>query len=139
MGISTQRLIIIVVLMNLLIGVVGEMYYEPDSFNTQKVEDEIGYLEQKEVEMESEEGLWGSVKSTASRIYESTIGDPIKWGGTIASIFIRGINPFYKAGIEYTNNEAETFTIYMIGFLRTLIYLVLIVEMYFVWKNKKTT
>lgn len=136
--ISTQRLIMLVIGINLLIGMVGEIWVNPTGYTTsQQLEVEIDKMEDLEVNLESEEGIWGSVKQSAGQ-EETTIGSAINWGYSILGVFIRGINPLSIHPSMFTNTIEQVFAWFLI-FFRSLIATILGIELYLVYKNKKTS
>lgn len=136
--ISTQRLLIMVISLNLLMGTLAELFMEPTQFPTNQLTTEAQFAKDYENEFESDSGIWASIKSTTTNIWEGTIGNPIKWGYTILRIFVRSALPLpFNESMFETQQEkyiAEGFNWFI-----HILQIVLIIEAYMVFKNKKTS
>lgn len=137
--ISSQRIITMIIGINLIIGMIMTGYNNPTEYNNEAVQNEISFIENSQNEYTDEDtGVWGTVKAGAGRLYENTIGNVIKWGYIILSVFIRGINPLsINAGMF--ENQVLKLIANMILFTRSIMVLVVIFEIYLVFKNKKAT
>lgn len=136
--ISTHRLLLILVAINMVIGFAMQIYYDPLSSNTDQVTVEQQLLEQYEQEMESQEGTWGSIKRTTSQLWENTIGNPIKWGWTILKIFWRGINPLSFTPDDFTHPMEQAMAQGIVLFRSLLMGVVVGLSAYMLYKNKAT-
>lgn len=133
---STHRLLIMLIAMNMMIGIAVSIYNSPQTLDTKQMEVENEKLEESEEYAEEEQSIWGSIKASAEKGYESTIGNPIRWGWTILRIFIRGINPFSFMPSDFTN-EIEQEIARVLILIRSLITTITIIEGYMVFKNDK--
>lgn len=136
--ISSQRLFLLLIGLNLLVGMAAEVYHDPVSDNVDQVTVETQLMEQYETEFQSQEGIWGSVKATADRIWESTIGSPIRWGWTLLKLLVRGLNPFSFSASDFVNPVEQEIARYLI-FFRSALMTIVILEGYLLFKNKKAT
>lgn len=135
---STQRIIILCITLNLLLGIVTIIYDNPNSSITSNIDTEIEQGEERERDVESESGIFGVVKSTILRPVESSIGNPLKWGFNILSVFIKAINPF-SFGASTFNTQQEQIIARVIMFFRTILVTIVAVEMYSYFKNRKVS
>lgn len=138
MALLTHRLLIIVVLINIMIGIGMEAYYSPSTFVSANINTEIDIMEENEQDFESDDSIWGSVKTTGNRLYENTIGSPIKWGWNILKVFTRAINPFSFTPGDFTD-PVEKVMAWVIMLFRSLMTTIIIIEAYMFFKSGKTS
>ena len=136
--ISSQRLMLIIIALNMLIGFTGEIYHNPTGYSSTTATIEQALMEEYEQEFQSEEGLWGTVKATANKIYENTIGNVVSWGRIIFKVFIDGINPFSFTASDFSHPVEKQFANILVLF-RSLMTAILILEGYMIFKNKKSS
>lgn len=137
--ISSQRLLMIIIGINLIIGITAEMYAHPTTWeNVTQLNTEKDIASDVEQDFVSEEGIWGNVKSTASRLYEGTIGSTIKWGSGLIKIFARGINPFSFSSKDFDTQIEKTIAD-IIVYIRFLMTILIVFEIYQVFKNRKAS
>lgn len=134
----TQRLIMIIISINLIIGFVDSINDSPTTWNSNQIGTEIDLMEEQEAEFESEEGVWGSVKSSEDRIYENTIGSPIKWGWVLLKTFTRALNPFSFSPSDF-ETDSEKALAWVLTFFRCLMIMLVSIEGYMFFKNKKNS
>lgn len=137
--ISTQKIIAMIILVNIIMAIAIEFSRRDENSNyLQIIDAETNSIETSQEEFESEEGIWGSIKSEASQVYEGTIGNVIKWGKVIVDIFLKGLNPFSIRPSQY-NNNLEKLVAYLILIARLIMVVIVMVEIYSYFKNKKAT
>lgn len=139
--ISSQKIIMMIILINVMIGFAIKFTESPDTFTLSKMDDftsQQNTIESEKDNFVSEEGLWGSVKAKASQVYETTIGNVLQWGGAIIGILIQGFNPWSISTSQYTNIIEQTIVV-IIGTIRTMMTALLMFEIYLIFKNKKST
>jgi hypothetical protein len=136
--ISSQRLMLIIIVLNMMLGFVGEIYHNPTGYSDTTATVEQQLLEEYEAEYKSDEGLWGTVKATANKIYENTIGNVVSWGNIIFKVFINGLNPFSFTASDFNHPVEKAFANLLVLF-RSLMTAILILEGYMIFKNKKSS
>lgn len=140
MAVSTQRLMLIILSINMLIGVVGEIYLNPTGYNSNNnpLGTEKQLQEQYQKDYYSETGIFGTLKASADRIYENTIGNVITWGKILINMFLKGINPFSFTPADFTDQIEKMFATVLV-FARTLMVAFVMLEGYMLFKNRKTS
>lgn len=138
MALLSQRLILIMIFANLMIGIAGEVYHNPTQGNLDAINQESSFLEEREQNFESETGIWGATKARISQAYENSIGNSIHWGASIIRVFVRGINPL-SIHPNDVDTQAEKAFVYILILIRSLFMVLVIYEAYLVFKNNKTT
>lgn len=137
MAISTQRLLLIVLLLNFTLGLVSAFDHNPDSFNINMLGNTNERLEEQEVNMYSEDGKYGSIKNQDNKL-EDSAGNSIGWGIALINIFLRGVNPLSIHPDQF-EHQMEKAVAYFLIFLRTGLMMLLALEAYMLLKNRKTS
>lgn len=140
MAITTQRIILIVLTINLLFGFVVTMQ-DANSKPT-----DTPYLQTLEQDMDTGTDLlrdpdfeYGGTLNAEGQVEESSVANPIVLGDiSFMQLLKNGINPLSHEKMHQTDTK---FDILWTGItlFRILVYVTLAVELYFVLKNKKTT
>lgn len=137
MAVSTHRLILMFVMLNLIIGIAGTAYYSPRSRNTNVITEYTDLGGEWEDELTSEDAKWGTAKSTSNQFTETTVGNTFTIGKFIWNVFWMGINPF-SIRPSMVDTDIEKIIAYILEWFRSLLMIVIALEAYFVFKNRKT-
>lgn len=132
--ISTQRLIMIVVLINLMTGIVGNIYIKPTTYDNNIIAGEEDYSQQYSENLLQEDKYSG----IRNRGYDSeqSIGNSITLGSNIWDIIIDGVNPLSVHPNMFESDIEKMFAI-ILSMFRLLLGIILIVEIYMIFKNRK--
>ena len=76
------------------------------------------------------------VKTREGVVQEGTVGNTLSTGKRIWLVLTRGLNPFPI--VDEINDPVEKYIFYGLGLLRSLMYLIVGIELYMVMKNRKT-
>ena len=136
MAMTTQRLIMMVVAINLLIGI-GVTLHESSNFDTTRISTEVNILENFEAEIESNSSTQ-AIKRVTNTLEDNTAGNTIGLGGTILKVFTRAINPLSFTPTDFEDQLSQTLAWLLILF-RSFLILLVGFELYLVLKNKKTS
>lgn len=135
--ISTQKLIILVIGLNLICGLA--------SIFTNETAQEYDTRLQNISDIYEEEARLGSTNDSVrghlggENIQETgLLSNPLVQGTTIWNILGSGINPFSINPADFNTNLEKTIA-WGIGFIRTILNLILILEFYLIIRNKKNT
>lgn len=139
MAVSTQRLIIIFFALNIFIGIVSTIYQNPTitTSGLHIITTETNNIEDDATKMQSDNTKYSGITSGLV-LQETTVGNPITTSGMIWKIFTNGFNPFAILPSQ-SETTIETLGIYLIMIMKSMIYMLLIYELYIVLKNKKTS
>lgn len=137
--ISSQRLILIFFAMNIMIGIVTHIYNNPTQTTN-------GYaiLTQEQTNVETQINSYGSEETKYGGItnkqytQETSVGNSISWSGTIWDIFKKAFNPFSLNPDDF-DTQIETMFAYMLILLKSMFYVLTIMEVYMMFKNKKSS
>ncbi len=135
--ITTQKLILTVFLINMLVGMTVDIAENPEVFTSTQIDTETSIIESHEEYFEDEEGWLNTVKSKVN-LAVATIGSPIRWGWTIIKIFVRGINPLSFKPSDYDDGVMKMVA-YGLTIFRIMMVVLLMLEAYSYIKNKKAT
>lgn len=135
---STQRLLLMIVAMNLLIGLIAEFYMDDTASPEDILEIETTYGETTRQDMEDASGYTRTKSSTTITTGDNTIGNTQKQGIEILGILWRALEPFPFEDSQF-NDPVEQRIAEVIKYFRYLMYILAIVEVYMFFKNKKTT
>lgn len=139
MAISTQRLALVFFCINLIIGVVSQIYFDPDASNfdigTVTMHDQL--MEQYENEMYDDSGILGGLRNKVFQTAES-VGNVVKWGRIILNIALDGINPFSISYADF-DTTLEKVGVFMLSMFRVLMWIVVAIEGYMFFINRKTS
>lgn len=135
---STQRLIMIFVLINILIGVGIGIYKNPTIYGDTTAQQEIDIMEDQQAEFEEEETEYGGIPTTDTSGEGKTIGNPIKMGAILWDIVLGGLNPLsIRPGMFQTTTEKIIAT--MLLMFRSLMAIIAGLELFLLFKNRKAT
>lgn len=137
--ITSQRLIIIFVLFNILTGIVATIYSNPTAGSTDKTQiiTEADNLQNTAGGSMTDNNLYGGISNT-NLVGETSIGNPLGWGTILINVFAKGFNPIAILPNQ-TLTEIENIFIVLLGLMKAFINVILILEIYMIFKNKKTS
>lgn len=135
--ISTQRLLIIFFTMNILIGIVTHLYNNPTQTTN-------GYaiLTQEQTNIEQQVYTYGNPETEYAGIInkqytqETTVGNTVTWSATIWDIFKKSFNPFSLTPSDF-ETDIEQAIAYVLVLLKSIFYILIALEVFMVFKNKK--
>lgn len=134
---STQKILLIILAINIILGIITQIYIDVDNFSEEIIENEAEYLQGLETDFEDEETLYGGL-SNENYQEQQVIGNKLKWSKLIFKGLFRGLVPFYPR--EYSP-ETNIEIILKNGFilLRVFMYMLVALEVYMFLVNKKTS
>ena len=134
--ISTQRLLMIVIGLNLIIGLAGSIYQNPTIYDDNHLSVEQSLYEQYGENFKDDDAFSG----VKNRDYqqETSIGNSLSWGKILLDVFLNGINPFSFTPNDFDTN-VEQIVAQMLVIFRSLMYILLLVEVIMFFKNKKSS
>lgn len=136
--ISTQRIMLIILGLSILIGIAGSIYNNVYEYtDNQDHANKITIIEGAETEFQTEENTWGGVK-TSTVTDQKTIGSGVGWGKIILDIFTIGLNPFSIKPNNY-NTYIEQKIAFNLLFLRMMMIALFMFEFVTWVKNRKTS
>lgn len=138
MAISTQKVILLILMLNIALGTVIQIFnnpYEVPSSNEitklREIQDEY------EEEVKSQQGIYGGLKSASGDLIDRQIGG-LKWDISLLGTILKGLNPWLINPESYTH-PLEIIWAYLINAFRSILYAVVIItELFLVFRNKKT-
>lgn len=134
MGMSSQRILLIVVVLNLMIGLACSAYYQQTY--SSNIYDESTEYSQERLDFMSDE--FGEEKPDSENILaESGFGDQRGAGRVIWDLFKYGLKPIPAP--SNPNNIFEVIITDAINYFRVGMGILLAIEIYFVFFNKKHT
>lgn len=131
---STQRILAIVIIANLVIGLVCGLWNSQEPTN--KLENQIDLYNQYELKAQNEDDLYTGLEND-NLIGDITIGNSINWGKLIWDVLAGGINPLSISPTDFTHPVEKIFA-YVLILIRAILELMIPLEIYFIFKNKKT-
>lgn len=138
--ISSQKILSLTIMVYLMSGIAigAEQFIDTMTTMEERMDDITELIDTESNQYTSEEGVWGSIKSKASQVYESTIGNVITWGKGLLNILKIGLNPFAIDTSRYTN-ELEKILGKGVNVIRSGMIAIMLLEIYLIFKNKKAT
>lgn len=134
--ISTQRLLMITIGINLLIGLVSAAYGNITAFDEDDFTTQICGIEDKVNQFDSSDEYSGVTNREFQQ--ETSIGNPISWGKVLLDTFRCGLNPFGFTANDF-EHTMEKMVAFIIMLFRSLMWILLILEIYLLFKNKKAS
>lgn len=142
MTLSTQKLIIVLLLINLSLSLVDEVYYQgnpnnldTDNFQTESLDEFIGTADGLAQEFEDEET---NPPSKLENFVDQSFGGLWKWGARIKNIFNMIFNPF-DVNVDPNAEIGVRMLAKVLQVLRGLFNILVILEIYMFIKNKKVS
>lgn len=138
--ISSQRLIMFVIMLNIMIGI-GLAINNNITSTTEPytpLDDEILRGNGTLGRITADSTKYGNVKQSGDTVLDTTFGNQKGMGGIIWDIFIGAVNPF--TGLtNVQNSNMEKTLIYGLITFRMIVNLLLFFELYLILFNKKQT
>lgn len=134
---STQRLFILIMLINLLIGIVVTFQDNPRATTYVVLDNQGNVIEQYAYEISDPSKLYSGTGGD-NQLNEVTIGNSISWGRTGISVLFNGIKPFPVKASDY-NTDIEKVFVYALTAFRWFMYIIVIIEAIMFIKNRKTS
>lgn len=137
--ISSQRLIIMLFIMNIMIGVIGHVYTSPTlttngvAVITQEQTNSIQYAQ----DYTKDETLYSGI-TNKQYITETTVGNPITSSKIILDVLYKGFIPVAISIADY-ETQIELIVMLIISLIQSAIYIIGILELWFLFKNKKNS
>lgn len=138
MAISTQRLILIFLVTNMMIGMAMNMYFEPTTYSNDQIDVDEQAARITQNTQNTKESWFGSLVADVRRGYENTVGNTVAAGGSLLRLFWNGMYPFSFTPSDF-DTEAEKQMARVIMWIRGLLTTLLLIETYMFLKNKKTS
>lgn len=134
---STQRLLIMIMMINLIVAVATEITANPTLASTSHLENTIQQSNEYSISV-TEEADVDVMQRPDSPTSDPTPLNTWNVGGTFISILIKGLVPW---PIWYTNHETiiEEVFAWSMGILQAIMYIIVTAEIYLVIKNRKST
>ena len=132
--INTHRIIAILLVINIFNSLALEMYQNPTTYST-------SVFESSESDYKNETNYLKDVTANPERQdleTEGTILDTMKFGLKVVKIVARGINPF-SINRTQTDTWVEKIILDIMSLFKFLFAILLIIEVYMIIKNKKTS
>lgn len=133
--INSRRLIIIVITLNLLLGTFTQVYDQNKTEDLRSVQKVLRTHYNLELEFEDEDTLEEGVKNENLQ-EQSTPGSSLSWFTTVYNIFIKSLNPVGLSPWQFENPVERTFA-WFLTLIRTLLHVVVMIEIVYIIKNKK--
>lgn len=133
--INTQKLLIIILLMNLVIGLTTDIYKNPSDYTNNRIDNEIDSRTDFASNVKTEETAPSLHSATV--LLENTVTNTVRMGTILFRVFIEGLNPFpISRNLVRTDFEKNIYT--GLQYFRALMYILIATEIYMVFKNRKT-
>lgn len=136
--ISSQRLIIMLIAINMMIGYAMQIYYDPTGFSLEQTKIDAQNLEQKEVVISDEDHWYDKAWRGFTTTVDNSIGNVLRWGWTILKIFVKGINPLSFSASDFDHPIEQSIANILITFRSIMMTAVVGLGVYLLYKNKAT-
>lgn len=136
MGISTQRLLVMIVAINLIISISYAIYETPRIVDYGVYGETISLGETSASQVESETS---NVFPDNLQV-EGSYTNALRMGSVIFKIFIRGLAPFPFMTQGLASGQLQTLVTMLawaLQIFQSITYMIIIVEIYMIFKNKK--
>lgn len=134
--ITSQRLLLIGIFLNLFMGLLTHAYYNEGEFKEDLIQDLAEQTEQSRTEAKSQEGIYGSIKGAIQKV-DTTITSVYVYGKAILKLFIMAMWPFSVPVSNFTGMNRIIAMI--ITLFRVCVTALVLVEVYLLYKNRKAT
>jgi hypothetical protein len=118
----------------MIVGILGGIWLNPQSYDSNYFSVEKSIYEDYGQQMKNDD-LYTSVKNTDIQ-QEPTIGNSLTWTKLVWDIFATGLNPFSFTPNDF-NTPIEKIGAWMLMLFRSLMYILIIIEIIMLLKNKK--
>lgn len=136
--ISTQRLIIMFVLINLAVTIATFTYQEETTWNSTPFDNMLNQVQEFEEKAQEDESVIGGMLSAAAKVIEATVIDPIRFGWMILKFLYYAFVPFSINGDMASSTVEEVFIV-ILSVVRSVLAVLAGLEIYLIFKNKKAT
>lgn len=140
--ISSQRLIMISVLLSLTLVMATDIYRNignTDYYTTLSGEI-INFTSQHETrlsEAQSNDSIYGTIK-TENPVQENQVGNSVTWGGRVLKTIFFAFVP-WPIHNDAAWEPLERWTMTLINLFRTILIFFIYLEVFLIWFNKKTS
>lgn len=134
MGVSTQRLLMVVIAINLVLSLSYAIYETPRTIDYGLFGETIDLGGNTATSVEGE----GSSVAPESLQEEGSFTNALRMGSIIFTLFVRGMIalPFNTAGL---GSGLEKMIVFGLLLFKSLMYMLLVIEIYMLFKNKKSS
>lgn len=137
--ISTFRLLILIIVLNVLITLLGTIYWDPTLVDYSIIDQSQSNLNVYENDINSDEFGTGSVKTTDLKISDTSYGNLFAWTKMLFSFVSKAFIPWSINASQF-NGHIEKMIAWSIIFFRSLLYIIFAWDIVInVIKNKKTS
>lgn len=134
MGVNSQRLLILVIAINIVIGLVTGIYYHPTAYRANEQDVITSITDDTYNTIKGE--ITNSQPTNDQIITESSYGNPITLGGEIIKSYFKGL--VFQPIVDEDNTTLNKVN-YGLTLFRGLMSYILILEIIFIFKNRKTS
>jgi hypothetical protein len=134
--ISTHRLILLFIGINLIIGIASAIYENPAIYNDNFLSVEQGLYEDFGADFVTEDSLNGI--QSENTLQETSVGNSLSWGKILFDVFVQGINPFSFMPGDF-DTMAEQIAAQLLILFRALMSILIVIEAIMFFKNKKSS
>lgn len=135
--ITSQRIVLISFMIGFIISISFQMYYQPRTYTGNSISDQEQQIIKMNTELKQEDSIIGSAKSIVRGQYEPTPLSNIIWSETIIkSLFFTAIPIMPK--IDYQSTMEQQMNI-ILSIFRAILAMIMWLEAWFIFKNKKVT
>lgn len=138
--ISSHKFLAISLLIFLVLGTLNAVYYYPRVWSDQILQNEISaFGSVREEVTDDDKTLWSTVTSNIERAWDSTILDPLRIGWVIVKTMWKNAHPsnFFSSNSYTSTLERQIASVFT--YLLGVVSLIIILEVYIIIKNKKTS
>ena len=131
---DSHKLIVILFLMNMMIHLSADMYFSPETVDEDYLSNEDTIARELGQDFKDERA---TPTSGTEQSFENTFGSGIGMGWNIAKAFFKGLVP-WPVTVNTVQTSAEKMMVYGMNIFKGLFYMIVILEGYMIWKNRKT-
>lgn len=131
----TQNLLIFIIAFNLLTGAIMEFAISPTATQSSSINNFISDSQTFGGQVQNESAY--SVPQSATYI-EPTFGSGISMGKKLFDVFLKGITPIALQGTTPSNNLEQVF-LWGLQIFQGVMYMMILLEAYLVFKNRKSS
>jgi hypothetical protein len=135
--ISTQRLLLMFLMINVIVGIVDVSYYNPLSYDNQFLDGITTDLDEFSENIQKEDSIWGGILGKLIDAV-STIVNGVRLGFLLLYFFFKIMIPWPIARLT-SYSAIELMIVDFINLFRLLMTLLAGLEIYNLFKNKKAT
>lgn len=136
--ISSQRLIMIFILINIVAGIGVSIYAQPNTYDETQTLEHITINEQYESEFKEDNTKYGGTSVEDDAGEGKTVGNVMKMGSMLWDITINSLNPFSVNRTMFTTSLERIIADILVLF-RILGTILMSIELYLLFKNRKAT